>query len=80
MKRSAVVVILLLVAVFSMGSVAAVKAAEPFSGPVQQLEGQTKAIDFACNAAQGMCEGSMVVKDVSAGFRSLAVMITDAAT
>jgi hypothetical protein len=35
MKRSALVVILRLVAAFSMGIVAGVNAAEPFSGPVQ---------------------------------------------
>lgn len=63
MKRSAVVVILLLVAALSMGIVTAVNAGEPFSGPVQQMDGRIKAIDFACHEAQGVCEGSMVVAE-----------------
>jgi hypothetical protein len=67
MKRSAVVVILLLVAAFSMGIVTAVNAGEPFSGPVQQMVGQIKAINFACHEAQGVCEGSMVVAEQRRG-------------
>jgi hypothetical protein len=67
MKRSAVVVILLLVAVCSMGIVTAVNAGEPFSGPVQQMDGQIKAIHFACHEAQGVCEGSMVVVEQRRG-------------
>jgi hypothetical protein len=63
MKRAAVVVILWLVTAFSMGIVTAVNAGEPFSGPVQQMEGQVKAINFACHAMQGVCEGSMVVAE-----------------
>jgi hypothetical protein len=56
-------VILLLVAAFSMGIVAAVNAGEPFSGHVQQMAGRIKAINFACHAAQRACEGSMVVAE-----------------
>ena len=67
MKRSAVVVILLLVAAFSMGIVTAVNAGEPFSGPVQQMEGQIKAINFACNEVQDVCEGSIVVAEQRRG-------------
>ncbi len=63
MKRSAVVVILRLAAAFSIGIVAAVNAGEPFSGPVQQMDGRIKAINFACHEAQGVCEGSMVVAE-----------------
>jgi hypothetical protein len=63
MKRSAVVVILLLAAALSMGIVTAVNAGEPFSGPVQQMDGRIKAINFACHEAQGVCEGSMVVAE-----------------
>jgi hypothetical protein len=67
MKRSAVVVILLLVAVCSMEIVTPVNAREPFSGPVQQMDGQIKAIHFACHEAQGVCEGSMVVVEQRRG-------------
>jgi hypothetical protein len=67
MKRFAVVVKLLLVAAFSMGIVTTVNAREPFSGPVQQMEGQIKAINFACHEAQGVCEGSMVVVEQHRG-------------
>ena len=67
MKRSAVVVILLLVAAFSMGIVTAVNAGEPFSGPVQQMVGQIKAINFACNEVQDVCEGSIVVAEQRRG-------------
>jgi hypothetical protein len=67
MKRSAVVVILRLVAAFSVGIVAGVNAAEPFSGAVQQMEGQIKALNFACHEAQGVCEGSMVVAEQRRG-------------
>jgi hypothetical protein len=63
MKHSAVVGILLLVAALSMGIVTAVNAGEPFSGPVQQMDGRIKAINFACHEAQGVCEGSMVVAE-----------------
>jgi hypothetical protein len=63
MKRSAVVVILLLAAALSMGIVTAVNAGEPFSGPIQQMDGRIKAINFACHEAQGVCEGSMVVAE-----------------
>jgi hypothetical protein len=55
--------VILLVAAFSLGVVATVNAGEPFSGPVQQMAGRIKAINFACHAAQGVCEGSMVVTE-----------------
>jgi hypothetical protein len=67
MKHSAVVVIILLVAAFSVGIVAAVTAGEPFSGPVQQMEGQIKAINFACHGTPVVCKGSMVVAEQSSG-------------
>lgn len=63
MRRSVGGVILRLVAAFSLGIVATVNAGEPFSGPVQQMAGWIKAINFACHAAQGVCEGSMVVAE-----------------
>jgi hypothetical protein len=52
MKRAAVVVTLQLVAAFSMGIVATVNAGEPFSGPVQQMEGQIKAFAFQMSGEQ----------------------------
>jgi hypothetical protein len=61
MRRSVGGMILRLVASFSLGIVATVNAGEPFSGPVQQMAGRIKAINLACHAAQGVCEGSMVV-------------------
>jgi hypothetical protein len=67
MKHSAVVVILLLVAALSVGIAAAVTAGEPFSGPVQQIEGQIKALNFACHATPGVCKGSMVVAEPRRG-------------
>jgi hypothetical protein len=67
MKHSAVVVILLLVAALSMGIAAAVTAGAPFSGPVQQIEGQIKALNFACHATPGICKGSMVVAEPRRG-------------
>jgi hypothetical protein len=67
MKRFAVVMILLLVAAFSMGIVAAVNARELFSGPVQQMEGQIRAINFTCHEAQGVCEGSIAVVEQHRG-------------
>jgi hypothetical protein len=63
MKRSAVVVILLLAAALSIGIMTAVNAGEPFSGPIQQMDGRIKAINSACHEAQGVCEGSMVVAE-----------------
>jgi hypothetical protein len=67
MKHSAVVVILLLVAAFSGGIVTAVTAGEPFSGPIQQMEGQIKALNFACHAAPGVCKGSLIVAEQHRG-------------
>jgi hypothetical protein len=73
MKRSAVVVILRLAAAFSIGIVAAVNAGEPFSGPVQRMEGQVKAINFACDAVQGVCEGAIVVAEKRRGEVTLVI-------
>jgi hypothetical protein len=73
MKRSAVVVILLLVAVFAMGIMAAVHAGEPFSGPMQQMEGLVKAINFACHEVQGVCEGAIVVAEQRRGDVTLVI-------
>jgi hypothetical protein len=42
MKHSAVAVCFLLVAAFSAGTAAVVTAGEPFSGPVQLIEGRVK--------------------------------------
>jgi hypothetical protein len=73
MKRSAVVVILQLVAAFTMGIMAAVHAGEPFSGPMQQMEGQVKAINFACHEVQGVCEGAIVVAEQRRGDVTLVI-------
>ena len=67
MKHSAVVVIFQLVAVFSVGIVTAVTAGEPFSGPIQQMQGPIKALNFACHATPGICKGSMVVAEPRRG-------------
>lgn len=67
MKRFAVVMILLLVATFSMGMVAGLNARELFSGPVQQMEGQIKAINFTCHEVQAVCEGSIVLVEQHRG-------------
>lgn len=73
MKRSAVVVMLQLVTALSVGMVAAAKAGEPLSGPVQQMEGEIKAIDFACHAVQGVCEGAIVMAEQRSGDVTLVV-------
>jgi hypothetical protein len=73
MRSSTVVVILQLVTALSMGIVAAVNAGEPFSGPMQQMEGQIKAIDFACHAVQGVCEGAIVVVERRRGDVTLVI-------
>jgi hypothetical protein len=57
MRPSAPAMCFLLVAAFA----AVVTAGEPFSGPVQQIEGRIKTLDFTCHAASGVCKGSMVV-------------------
>ena len=73
MKGSAVVVILWLVAAWSMGNAAVVNAGEPFSGPIQQMEGQIKSIQITCSAPLGVCEGSMVVAERRRGDVTLVV-------
>jgi hypothetical protein len=73
MRRSAGVVILRWVAAFSVGVVAAVSAGEPFSGSVQQMAGQLKAINFACHEAQDVCEGAMVVAEQRRGDVTLVI-------
>jgi len=57
MKPSAPAVCFLLIAAFT----AVVSAGELFSGPVQQIEGRIKTLDFTCHVAPSVCKGSMVV-------------------
>jgi hypothetical protein len=50
-----------------VGIVIVVTAGEPFSGPIQQMEGQIKALNFACHAAPGVCKGSLIVAEQHRG-------------
>lgn len=73
MQRLAVVMVLVLIAAVAPGSVAGVTAGERFSGPVQHMEGQIKAIDFACHEGQSICEGTIVVAEQRRGDVALAL-------
>jgi hypothetical protein len=62
-----------LVAAFSAGSVAVVNASEAFSGAVQQVEGQIRSIQIACDGLAGVCTGSVVVAERHHGDVPLAI-------